>query len=239
MVERYKNKYRIESTRLPGWDYANPGFYFVTICIKNRECILGRIENDEMLLSEAGKMAQSQWLNTSEIRKNVQLDEFQIMPNHLHGIIIITHRINDAQNGNDNNNNNAHNANNVRDTQGADGTGDGGVETRCTVSLQSPPQKPSLPRNVLSPEQYFRQSFHNRKQNKFGPQRNNLSSIMGGIKSAATVNIRKMTPDFQWQLLFNDHVIRNSRELNRIRQYIKNNPANWDTDDKNPKYIKP
>ncbi|MBW8049670.1 MAG: transposase [Cytophagales bacterium] len=227
-MEKFKDKYRIESTRLKGWDYANPGFYFVTGCVQNRECVLGRIENGKMILSNAGEMVKTEWFKTPEIRKNIQLDAFQIMPNHFHGIIVIIHRI-------DNPGNNKSDPNGI---DGAIGRGDSIgrdgeiVETRCTVSLQSP--SPSQP-YLLPPEQYIRQGFSRTYKNKFGPQRNNLSSIMGGIKSAVTVNIRKMTPDFQWQRLFNDHVIRNSRELNRIRQYIKNNPANWDTDDKNPK----
>ena len=237
-MERYKNKYRIESTRLKGWDYANPGFYFVTLCIKNRECVLGKIVKAQctvsnMILSPAGEIVQSEWMKTPEIRKNVRLDAFQVMPDHLHGIIIITHRIEYPQNG-DGNDKNKGNTGGLDGSHGLDGL-DGlrVVETRCTVSLQHATSQPtSQTCQILRPEQYIRMGFSRTYKNKFGPQKNNLSSIIGGYKSATTVNIRVFR-DFQWQSLFDDHVIRNTGELNRIRHYIKNNPANWNTDDKN------
>ena len=72
-MNKFKDKYRIQSTRLPGWDYSNPGYYFVTICVKNRECALGRVENKKMIVSKAGDIAHSEWLKTPDIRKNVKL----------------------------------------------------------------------------------------------------------------------------------------------------------------------
>jgi REP element-mobilizing transposase RayT len=85
----YLNKYRIESARMKGWDYSNTAYYFVTICIKNRMNILGKIENDEMILNNIGKIIESEWLMTKIIRKNIELDEYKIMPNHFHAIIFI------------------------------------------------------------------------------------------------------------------------------------------------------
>mgnify|MGYP001582926335 CR=1 FL=1 len=246
-MEKFRDKYRIQSTRLNGWDYANPGFYFVTICVTNRGCVLGKIENKKMILSPSGEIAESEWLKTSLIRKNVQLDVFQIMPNHLHGIIIITDRIGDTTNSNKNNN-----SPNRCGTDVTDGLHDaqgvqGGVyvETRCTVSLQSHPYLQSHPQShlqsqsqhlsksvqILLPEQYIRMGFSRTYKNKFGPQKNNLSSIIGGFKSATTVSIRKDFPDFKWQNLFDDHLIRDAGELNRIRQYIIDNPKKWTNDE--------
>jgi putative transposase len=87
----FQNKYKISSARLQTWDYANPGMYFITICTTNRECYFGEIIDRKMQLSELGKMAETEWLKTVELRPdmNLQLGEFRVMPNHFHGIIII------------------------------------------------------------------------------------------------------------------------------------------------------
>ena len=71
-------------------DYSQPGEYFVTICTHNHECTLGEIVNGEMRLNEIGKIAEEEWLRTAIIRPDIQLDVFVIMPNHIHGIIILT-----------------------------------------------------------------------------------------------------------------------------------------------------
>jgi REP element-mobilizing transposase RayT len=85
----YKNRYRIESTRLKNWDYSSFGYYFVTICTRNRECLFGNIVDGEIVLSEIGKIAKQYWLGIPNHFQNAKLDEFVIMPNHIHGIVII------------------------------------------------------------------------------------------------------------------------------------------------------
>jgi REP element-mobilizing transposase RayT len=85
----YKNKYRIESARLKGWDYSSNGYYFVTICTKNRECFFGDVVDGKMQLNEIGKIADKELKKTEQIRKNVKLDEYRVMPNHVHGVIVI------------------------------------------------------------------------------------------------------------------------------------------------------
>ena len=84
-----REKHHRRSVRLKGYDYAGPGAYFVTVCAWNRECIFGDIINGEMKLNEYGKVVQREWMNTVDIRPNVELDEFIIMPNHFHGILLI------------------------------------------------------------------------------------------------------------------------------------------------------
>jgi len=86
----FKNKYRIESTRLKGWDYSSAGMYFVTICTRNRECLFGDVVNGEMHLSRIGEIVAEEWQNTPKVRPSVQMDEWIVMPNHIHGIIVIT-----------------------------------------------------------------------------------------------------------------------------------------------------
>jgi REP-associated tyrosine transposase len=85
----YKNKYRIESARLENWDYSIPWWYYVTICTKDMRSCFGEIKNGGIKLNKYGKIVKEEWSRTKEIRKKVDLDYFVIMPNHLHGIIII------------------------------------------------------------------------------------------------------------------------------------------------------
>ncbi|MFA5097724.1 MAG: transposase [Candidatus Margulisiibacteriota bacterium] len=85
----FVGKYRVESARLKGWDYSSKGYYFVTICTGNRRHYFGKIVNGKMALSEMGQIIQDEWQKTGMIRKNVKLDEFVVMPNHIHGILVI------------------------------------------------------------------------------------------------------------------------------------------------------
>ncbi len=77
------------SIRLKGHDYAQAGFYFVTICCKDNMCRFGRVENGEMILNEFGTVARDEWMKLAERFPNIEIDVFQIMPNHKHGIIIL------------------------------------------------------------------------------------------------------------------------------------------------------
>jgi REP element-mobilizing transposase RayT len=77
------------SIRLREYDYSQSGAYFVTICTRERECLLGQIEHGQVVLSEAGEIAQSVWLGLSNRFPSVTLDEYVIMPNHIHGIVLV------------------------------------------------------------------------------------------------------------------------------------------------------
>jgi REP element-mobilizing transposase RayT len=85
----FKDKYRIESVRLPGHDYSQPGAYFITICTHNRQCLFGEIVDGEIMLNKFGELVKTEWQKTGIIRPNIFIDAFVIMPNHLHGILII------------------------------------------------------------------------------------------------------------------------------------------------------
>ncbi len=176
MTEKYKDKYRVESTRLRHWDYS-VGSYFVTICTRDKEHYFGNIIDGIMQLSIIGEIAKQELLKTEKMRDNVKLDEWVIMPNHIHVIIVIDN-----------------------------------VETQRIASLRN------------NKQQY---------QNKFGPQSNNLASIIRGykigVKKWATIN----NVGFQWQTRFYDHIIRDENSLNNIREYIINNPLKWELDIEN------
>jgi hypothetical protein len=86
----FKNNYRIESARLKGWDYTSARGYFVTFCTRDRQPFLGKVTGADVRLSPIGEIVAEEWLHTPHVRPNVELDEGIIMPNHVHGIIIIT-----------------------------------------------------------------------------------------------------------------------------------------------------
>jgi REP element-mobilizing transposase RayT len=77
------------SIRIKGYDYSQSGGYFVTICTKNRQTLLGRINEGKTELSPFGEIAKKEWILSSTIRREILLDEFIIMQNHVHGIIFI------------------------------------------------------------------------------------------------------------------------------------------------------
>jgi putative transposase len=85
------DKHRRRSIRLKGYDYAEPGAYFVTVCTRDRVCLFGHVMNGEMHLNEAGEVARQEWFNTAAIRPYVRLNENEcvVMPNHMHAIVWI------------------------------------------------------------------------------------------------------------------------------------------------------
>jgi len=85
----YRNKYRIESARLPNYDYSANGYYFVTICTHEKFRYFGEIVNAQMQFSQVGRIARQNWQDIPNHFDGVYLDEFIIMPNHVHGIVAI------------------------------------------------------------------------------------------------------------------------------------------------------
>ena len=155
-------------------------------------CIFGEIIDGEMELSQIGKIADRCWLGIPKHFPFVQLNEFVIMPNHVHGIITI----------------------NKPDDEGNVDTH--AVETQYFASLPTA----TIPKN------------------KFGPQSQNLASIIRGFKIGVTKSARSINPKFTWQSRFYDHIIRNEKSFYRIAEYIINNPGKWQEDKLNPENIK-
>jgi REP element-mobilizing transposase RayT len=175
MMKYNPDVHRRKSIRLKDYDYSQAGAYFITICIHKKECVLGEVADDGMKLSRFGEVVKTEWLKTFEIRKNLILDEYIVMSNHFHGIIIV------------------------------DGRG----------TLQRAP------------------TFE-----KFGrPISNSVPTVVRLFKSATTnqVNQSRNTPRRPfWQRNYFEHIIRNEDELNKIREYIQNNPLKWHLDRENP-----
>jgi putative transposase len=136
------------------------------------------------ILSQAGIIVESEWKRTETIRDNVILDEYVVMPNHFHAILIIT---------------------------------ESNKKSQPTEQISQ-----DTLREIKATELY---------KNKFGPQRNNLSSMVGGFKAAVTSAIRyDLGLSFSWQDGFYEHIIRNEKVLEKVREYIFYNPLKWKWD---------
>ncbi len=90
MAHYYRDKYRVESARLAGWDYRASAHYFITICTEGQRCSLAKIINGVAFVSPLGMIVAEEWWRTPYARPYVKLDAWQVMPNHFHGILIIT-----------------------------------------------------------------------------------------------------------------------------------------------------
>ncbi|WP_298396842.1 transposase [Flavobacterium sp.] len=227
MQNKFKNKYRIPSTRLQTWDYSSNGAYFITICTKNREHFFGNIQNGIMQLSEIGILAKQYWMEIPNHFPFIELGNFVVMPNHVHGILIIN-KIDDlllsksvetrfiaSNNCHENNENNETRliASNINENNENNGNNENN-ETRLIASLQE-----------------NRGGFSGEKN----PMLNgNISKIIRWYKGRCSFECRKINSNFGWQSLFYDHIIRNSKSFDIIQNYIFENPLKW----KNDKFYK-
>ncbi|MEH2316641.1 transposase [Nostoc sp.] len=192
---KYKGKYRIDSTRLPAWSYASNAGYFITICTDGKKCFFGEVVQGEMQLSTIGEVAHKLWYEIPNHFSNCQIDSFCVMPNHIHGILVINQtQEEDAMNPRTH----EEDAMNRVSTRG-DGQR-GGV-----TGLFNP---------MLS--------------------KNSLSKIIRWYKGRCTFEINQIYEGFGWQGRFHDNIIRNEFALDKIRQYIINNPINWERDREQP-----
>lgn len=207
MEDKYQNKYRISSARLPGWDYGWNASYFVTICTKDRQNFFGDIAGGEMILSKIGVVADIMWYEIKNHAKNIELGDFIVMPNHVHGIITL----------------NEQNPEHKFDTQIINVPP---VETRHALSLQQP-QSPQQTGGNNAQKNDNKTPAQQRFQNQ---GKNTLSSIIGGYKASVTKHANRLKLDFAWQPRFYDHIIRNEESFQMISNYIVNNPQNWSQD---------
>jgi len=223
------------SIRLKGYDYSQPGAYFITICTHERECLFGEIVNNEMVLNDYGKIVYEEWFLSAKIRNEIELyeNEFVVMPNHIHGIVWIIANDVDVTN------------NVVIDDFVINDFNDFVINdfVGATGRLPRRQQKRRQQRQQKQQQQQRQIQKHNRSniQNGYlgnydkphGPKNKLLSSFIAGYKSSVTkrINQIRQTPGFPvWQLNYYEHIIRKEIELNRIRKYIQNNPLNWEKD---------
>ena len=165
---------RRKAMRLKGYDYAQDGVYFVTICTFDRTCLFGDVDAGEVQLNDLGRIVDAEWRASTELRGEIELDMWTVMPNHVRGIVFIAN------------------------------SGAYAIRPYNT-------QEGSIPR---SPSK-------------------TLGAMIRGFKGATTARInqhRSKPGATVWQRNYYEHVIRDDEALNRIRQYIHDNPTPWALD---------
>ncbi|MFI5252015.1 MAG: transposase [Bacteroidota bacterium] len=202
------HKHHRRSIRLKGYDYSQEGGYFITICTHHKNDFFGTIENSEMRYSPIGKIAGKFWNNISKYNNEIELDEFIVMPNHVHGIIIKLH---DA---------------------GLDGRGvlhTIDFNDRKINLLKIPPA--NNPPNALNAP--F--TAEEKTSSYISPNKDSLAVLVRTYKMAVTKWCRKNGhEDFAWQRNYHEHIIRGEKDLRAIRNYIIQNPLKWALDENNP-----
>ncbi len=197
-MEKFKNKYRIPSNRWQKWYYSSRGTYFVTICTQNRVNYLGEIIDNEMKLSEIGEISYRFWFEIPNHFSFVLLDEFVVMPNHIHGIIIINDNVPKSI-----------------------------IETPIieTPIVETPDVE--MPNLGVSTGEINKKRTHNASLKwKSGT----LGVVINQYKRICTINARKTDPNFAWQPNYHDHIIKTNQAYENIKNYISNNPKNWQND---------
>jgi len=206
MLERYNpHIHHRRSIRIPGYDYSQDGWYFLTICTQNRNCIFGQILKGRMHLNNGGLMVKTWWQKVTDKFPSVQTDEYVIMPNHFHGIINIVDRATPR-----------------------------GRPILCEKpALHGHPiavntnNKSGQPHNELGQPHRVAPTLGD-IVNWFKTMTTN--QYIHGVKQ----NGWPPFPGRLWQRNYYDHIIRNENELNHFRRYIADNPANWQIDKENP-----
>jgi REP element-mobilizing transposase RayT len=173
------------SIRLKDYDYSQAGAYYITICTRDRECLFGNVVNGQMQLNEAGRIVRAVWDGLPRFYEGIELDAVVVMPNHLHGIIVICAAV-------------------------------GAIHESPLPSKQAKLLRIAERRRML------------------------LSKIIGRFKMVTAKNIndlRGVSGLAVWQRNYYEHIVRNDESLHRIRQYIVENPAQWEFDRENPAVI--
>jgi len=200
MCALFRNRYLIGTKRYQGYDYSLSGKYFVTICTKNKIPYFGNIEDGKLKLSDIGIIARNLWIEISDHFQNIELDEFIIMPDHIHGIISIK--------------------------TNSDGII---VETRHVANVETRHVANVETRHVANVETRHASFLQpGNEKTRISPKPGSLGAIVGSYKSAVSKIVHRFDPGFKWQSRYYDHIIRSNSELSRIRKYIRENPGKWE-----------
>ena len=208
------DKHHRRSIRLKGYNYTAAGAYFITLCTHQRECLFGKIVDGEMQLSLLGEIVRSNWMNLPKHHSHVQLDAFAIMPNYIHGILILA-----DDTGLSNTIDRDFNAGSSNQPECNRSECKGGFSQDSFTLPQETGSKPASTRVLTN------------------TKRHGIPEIVRGFKtfSARRINhIRKSAGIPMWQCNYYEHIIRNDRALQQIRQYIQNNPLSWEEDQLHP-----
>jgi putative transposase len=207
-MEKFKNKYRLDSMRADFWDYNNTGVYFITICTKDKFHFFGEIkdhfnlttpiknlghdenlkvihDSKEELKNKCGEAVKACWAQIPSQFPFASIGSFVVMPNHVHGIVIIRQ--------------NAH--------------------LKKTYAKKNHIQDIQVVKN--SSANYGLSEINNPMLH------DGLGKVVRWFKGRCTYDVRKLNPNFAWQTLYHDRIIKNELEYHRAEIYIQNNPQKW------------
>jgi putative transposase len=165
------------SIRLKGYDYSADGAYFITICVRHRECLLGEIHDGQMILNECGSIVRDVWNGLPDRVSDIDIDEYVIMPNHFHAIILIN----------------------------------------------KSPESTEIHKDLDVDDIKARRKMI-------------LPKVVGRFKmlAAKTINQSREIEGLFWQRNYYERVIRSEKDCQIVRQYIINNPVQWEMDEHYP-----
>ncbi len=225
------NRHHRRSIRLKGYDYSQAGAYFVTINIHQRRCLLGKVADRKVYLSPAGNMVLALWEAIPSHYPGVEVDAFVVMPNHIHGIILLKTPVRAAPCGRPDH------------CGGPDPCGDR-PDPRGRPDPEPPLANQSCPDNPLSPPGDGGQAIGQAMWQARGPAPTGLrlADIVGRFKSLTTrryiTGVKELGwPPFDghfWQPNYYERILRDEHELNIRRHYIAQNPWRWSKDRENP-----
>lgn len=204
---------RRRSIRLHGFDYAETGAYFITACTHQRACLFGDIVEGEMQLNAHGAIVRDEWLRTGDMRSDATLDVFVVMPNHFHAIVFLW-----------------------RDDEFQAGSGLRSLPARSILTTTEKGNREVAPTADGSSDD----SGGDPQVAPTGPKSRSIGAIMAGFKSAACkrINALRNSPGIPvWQRNYYEHIIRNDESLRNIREYVVNNPINWELDREHPNTV--
>jgi putative transposase len=207
------------SIRLKGYDYSSEGCYFVTVCTFQRKHLFGEIIQGDMQFSVLGRIASEQWMKIPERFSNVELDEFVIMPNHVHGILIINGPVGVGLAPTQGR---LHLA---KHSSGASDLGEGLAPTQGRLHLAKHSAGASDLGEACAPA--------------LSQSKPSLGDMIGAYKSLVACECLKFYKTQNkimgkiWQRNYYEHIINSEREYEQIAQYIVNNPLNWEIDSEN------
>lgn len=234
-------RHQRRSIRLQGYDYAQAGAYFVTICTQQKACLFGKIVHGEMQLNEAGKMIDEVWHQLPMRFDTLALDEFVVMPNHIHGILVLQEG--DSKTGDHKDHPYA--------MRNIDRRGESRIRPESCI-------RPHAVRNTNDGDDHKDRPYATRNINRRGescirphPMRHThprgtlpdtVGRIVQAFKSITThayitgVKQQGWSPfaGKLWQRNYWEHIVRNESDWHQICEYIHNNPLQWELDQLNP-----
>ena len=201
--DKYKNRYRIPSVRAAWHDYMG-GAYFVTICTKDREFYLGKIEDDEMYLSEIGRYADEQFRDVSSNYPYAIIPSYVVMPNHIHAIVVIDDHYDVCRD----------------------------AIYRVSETIHRVSKTICVPESEKQMEPTQNRGGITGRNNPMLYQ--SLGTVIRGLKARVTHYANEKGLDFAWQSRFHDRIIRDQKDMNETALYVDNNVAKWPEDEMHP-----